>query len=88
MRSKEETETISASAPKSEDLLAEMQKETTKFTCGMCYEEFDLTTEEGQKQANVKFLSECGHAFCGECFGEYYRTMIELQYMHDKLKCP
>ena len=54
----------------------------------MCYEEFDLSTEQGSKEANVKFLAECGHAFCGECFKEFFQTMIELQYRHDKLKCP
>lgn len=65
-----------------------MEEDATNFTCGICYDEFDLTTKEGQDQANIKFLSECGHTFCGACFEEYYRTMIEVQYLHEKLKCP
>ena len=52
------------------------------FECSICYGEY--TFEETQ----VKMLSECGHTFCGECFEEYFRSLIEDQNKDHKLRCP
>lgn len=62
----------------------ENQKAATDdvFTCGICYCDYDLKTDQ------VKFLEECNHTFCAECFQEFFRSMIEDQNKHHQLKCP
>ena len=43
-------------------------KPSEKFTCGMCYNEY----EENDPLLDLKMLDKCKHAFCGECFKEYF----------------
>lgn len=33
-------------------------------------------------------LGACGHTFCGECFHDYFKSLIEEQNKDHKLKCP
>ena len=33
-------------------------------------------------------LSECKHIFCGDCFRDFYKSLIMDQMKHDQLKCP
>lgn len=58
--------------------------EVRKFTCPICTDEFDVNSKDFQ----VKMLDKCKHAFCGECFEEYFRSLIEDQNRHHDLKCP
>ena len=46
------------------------------FTCGICYIDYDAANPE-HKDFEVKMLEGCEHMFCGECFTEYYRSLIE-----------
>ena len=43
------------------------------FSCGICYEDFDTT----DNSVEIKMLEKCNHTFCGDCFKEYFRSMIE-----------
>ena len=52
------------------------------LTCDICYRDHEELTN-GSVQ-----LKECNHAFCHECFEEYFRSMIEEQNSSHKLKCP
>ena len=55
-------------------------KDVRVFSCGICYEDCDDDTI-------VRQLS-CGHAFCGDCFGDYYESLIAEQNKASKLCCP
>ena len=43
-----------------------------KFTCGICYEEYDPNCPDFE----VKMLTDCKHTFCKECFTSYYESLI------------
>lgn len=57
------------------------------FTCGICYMDYDASNKTGTSE-QVKMLEKCQHMFCAECFTEYYKSMIEKQNNHHRLKCP
>lgn len=42
-----------------------------QFTCGICYCDYSLK--------EVKFLEECKHTFCVDCFQETFRALVEDQ---------
>jgi len=64
-----------------------LAKEEQIFNCGICYCDYDLKSSEF-KHMDIKMLSKCNHAFCGDCFTEYYRSLVEDQYKMNNLKCP
>jgi len=56
------------------------------LVCSVCYDEqSDQMEEEGLKFIS---LAKCGHQFCSSCFSEFFRSLIEDQNQHDKLRCP
>ena len=53
------------------------QGQQNTISCGICYD--DIKNEHSLG---------CQHAFCSECFTEYFESLILDQGKHNNLKCP
>lgn len=57
-------------------------EQSEKFTCGICYEEYN------QGEVQLKMLEKCHHTFCADCFEQTFKACIEDQSKSHLLKCP
>ena len=53
--------------------LENIQIDENVFTCGICYEDYDMENNS----VEIKMLEQCNHTFCGNCFEEFFRALIE-----------
>ncbi len=72
-------------APKIEQAPNPSAEQPEEVECQICF-----GSSADNEQGELKFitLGGCSHSFCSECFEETFRSLIEDQNQHSKLKCP
>ena len=73
--------------PQNQGSKEEEKIDENMFTCAICYEEYDLGAE-GDEKVELKMLDACKHTFCGDCFSQFFASLIEDQNRSHDMRCP